>query len=56
VGAATGDEEKIYALSNLADYYSLFKLNAGSDSVLQKAFFLAEQPNDREQSQTNVDG
>ena len=48
INVAQTDAERIYAYSELADYYSLFKLNAKSDSVLQRAFFIAQLSNDKE--------
>lgn len=48
INVSQTDAERIQAYSDLADYYSLFKLNAKSESVLQKAFFIAQLSNDNE--------
>lgn len=45
---AKKDEEKIAALAELAEYYSAYKLEAKSDSVLRKALLLAELSSDQE--------
>ncbi len=48
INIAQTDSARIYAYCELADYYSLFKLNAKSDSVLQKAFSIAQMSDDKE--------
>ena len=48
INVSQTSQEKIRSFIELADYYSLFKLNTKSDSVLQKAFNLGEQSNDKE--------
>ncbi len=48
INDALTDSARISAYGKLADYYSLFKLNAKSDSVLQKAFSIAQMSDDKE--------
>jgi tetratricopeptide (TPR) repeat protein len=48
INVAKTDSERIYTYCELADYYSLFKLNAKSDSVLQRAFSIAQLSDDKE--------
>jgi tetratricopeptide (TPR) repeat protein len=48
INIAQTDSARIFAYSELADYYSLFKLNAKSDSVLQRAFSIAQVSDDKE--------
>ena len=47
VSNAANDEERINALTELSDYYSVFNLGDKADSVLQKALLIAEVSNDR---------
>ena len=48
INDARTDSARISAYGKLADYYSLFKLNAKSDSVLQRAFTIAQLSDDKE--------
>lgn len=48
INSAGNDADKIDALVELADYYSVFKLEAKSDSILQKAIIIAEVSSDKE--------
>ena len=50
ITAATNDAEKVFALGELAEYYSVFKLESKADSILQKALFIAEVSSDKELS------
>ena len=48
VNQSEKDGEKIVALANLAEYYSIFKLEVKADSILQKALLIAEVSSDKE--------
>ena len=48
INESKNDAEKIEAYSQLADYYSLFKLNSQADSTLKKALIIAELSNDKD--------
>lgn len=48
ITTATNDSEKVFALGELAEYYSIFKLESLADSVLRKALFIAEVSSDKE--------
>ncbi len=48
INEATNDAKKIIALGELAEYYSVFKLDSKADSILQKAFFIAEISSDKD--------
>ena len=48
ISDAGNDVEKVFALGKLAEYYSVFKLESKSDSILQKALFIAEVSADKD--------
>ncbi len=48
VNQASNDADKVFALGELAEYYSVFKLESKADSVLQKALFIAEISSDKD--------
>ncbi len=48
INEAKNDADKIAALSKLAEYYSIYKLESTADSILQKALFIAEVSSDKE--------
>ncbi len=45
---ARNDAEKVFALGELAEYYSVFKLESLADSVLQKGLSIAEVSSDKD--------
>ncbi len=45
---AKNDAEKIIALSELSEYYSVFRLEPKADSIMQKALFIAEVSSDKD--------
>jgi tetratricopeptide (TPR) repeat protein len=47
INEAGNDDEKISALCELAEYYSVFRKESMADSVLQKALFIAEISTDK---------
>ncbi len=48
ITASRNDAEKIDAICELAEYYSIFNLQSKADSILQKALFIAEISSDKE--------
>jgi tetratricopeptide (TPR) repeat protein len=48
VNQAGNDADKVFFLGELAEYYSVFKLESKADSVLQKALFIAEISSDKD--------
>ena len=48
IADAKNDAEKIFAMGELAEYYSVFKLESKADSILQKALFFAEVSSDKD--------
>lgn len=44
---AGNDAEKVFSLEELAEYYSVFKLESKADSIWQKALFIAEISSDK---------
>ncbi len=48
IADAKNDAEKVFAMGELAEYYSVFKLESKADSILQKALFIAEVSSDKD--------
>ncbi|MEP7165414.1 MAG: hypothetical protein ABI741_12015 [Ferruginibacter sp.] len=48
ISGAKNDAEKVFAMGELAEYYSVFKLESKADSILQKALFIAEVSTDKD--------
>jgi hypothetical protein len=48
IAGSKNDAEKINTLGELAEYYSVFKLESKADSILQKALFIAEVSSDKD--------